>query len=319
MNHLSRRTLLASVAAAGATTDAAAQRAPIPIIDCHIHLFDQTRPQGAPYSGGGRGSTEPSLPPRYRRLAAPLGIVGAVKVEASPWVEDNLWVLEVAEKDPIIVGVIGNLQPEKPEFKEYLDRYHKNKLFLGIRYGNLWGYNLVSQVSNPTFIEGLKLMQQADLTMDTANPRADLLDAILKVTDKVPGLRIVLDHLPGMFGRLDASGRTAVEPTIKELAKRPQVYVKLSEVLRLVDGKASTDQALYKPTLDYIYESFGENRVVFGSDWPNSFAADNLPAIVKIVQDYFATRSREAAEKYFWKNSVAAYKWVKRDPSQPQV
>src|SRR5712691_7962893 len=125
MKRLTRRTVLGSAAAAGVATMAPAQSAPIPIIDCHIHLFDQTRPQGAPYSGGGRESTEPSLPPRFRRLAAPLGIVGAVKVEASPWVEDNLWVLEVAEKDPIIVGVIGNLQPDKPEFKEYLDRYHK--------------------------------------------------------------------------------------------------------------------------------------------------------------------------------------------------
>jgi predicted TIM-barrel fold metal-dependent hydrolase len=298
---------------------AQAQSAPIPIIDCHIHLFDQTRPQGAPYSGGGRGSTEPSLPPRYRRLAAPLGIVGAVKVEASPWVEDNLWVLEVAEKDPIVVGVIGNLQPDKPEFKEYLDRYHKNKLFLGIRYGNLWGYNLVGQVSNPAFIEGLKLMQQADLTLATANPRPDLLAAVLQVTDKVPGLRIVLDHLPSMFVRLDANGKGAVEGTLRELAKRRQVYVKLSEVLQLVNGKASTDPTLYKPTLDYLFDMFGENQVIFGSDWPNQFAADNLPAIVQIVKDYFRTKSRAAAEKYFWKNSVAAYKWVKRDPSQPQA
>jgi predicted TIM-barrel fold metal-dependent hydrolase len=319
MNQLSRRTFLGSAAAVGAATMATAQASSIPIIDCHIHLFDQTRPQGAPYSGGGRGSTEPSLPPRYRRLAAPLGIVGAVEIEASPWIEDNLWVLEVEEKDPIMVGTIGNLQPDKPEFKEYLARYHRNKLFLGIRYGNNWGYNLVGQVSNPTFIEGLKLLQQADLTLDTANPRTDLLEAVLTVTDKVPGLRIVVDHLPSMFARLDASGRSAVEKTLRELAKRPQVYVKLSEVLRLLDGKASTDPALYKPTLDYLFDIFGENQVIFGSDWPNQIAADNLPAIVKIVQDYFAAKSRTAAEKYFWRNSVAAYKWVKRDPSQPQL
>jgi len=48
-----------------------------------------------------------------------------------------------------MVGAIGNLQPDKPEFKEYLDRYHRNRLFLGIRYGNLWNYNLVEQVANP--------------------------------------------------------------------------------------------------------------------------------------------------------------------------
>ena len=319
MNGISRRTFLGSAAVAGAGVVGSAQVKPIPIIDCHIHLFDQTRPQGAPYSGGGRGgSTEPALPARYRRLATPLGIVGAIEVEASPWVEDNLWVLEVEEKDPIMVGTVGNLQPDKPEFKEYLDRYHKNRLFLGIRYGNLWGYNLVTQVSNPAFIEGLKLMQQADLALDTANPRQDLLEAILQVTDKVPELRIVLDHLPSMFGRLDAAGRGAVEGTLRELAKRRQVYVKLSEILRLVDGKASTDPALYKPALDYLFDIFGENQVVFGSDWPNSFAVDNLPAIVKIVQDYFGTKDRSVAEKYFWRNSVAAYKWVKRDPGQPQ-
>jgi predicted TIM-barrel fold metal-dependent hydrolase len=317
MKRISRRTLLGSAAAVGAGAIATAQAAPIPIIDCHIHLFDQTRPQGAPYPGGGRGNTEPALPSRYRRLAMPLGIVGAIEVEASPWVEDNLWVLEVEEKDPIMVGAIGNLEPDKPEFKEYLDRYHKNKLFLGIRYGNLWAYNLAAQVSNPAFIEGLKLMQQADLALDTANPRPDLLEAVLSVTDKVSGLRIILDHLPSMFARLDANGRAAVERTLRELAKRRQVFVKLSQVLRLVEGKASTDQALYKPTLDYLFEIFGEDQVVFGSDWPNQFAADNLPAIVKIVQDYFGTKGRTAAEKYFWRNSLAVYKWVKRDPSQP--
>ncbi|MEZ6078912.1 MAG: hypothetical protein R3C56_25545 [Pirellulaceae bacterium] len=62
----------------------------IPIIDTHIHLFDAKRPQGAPYAGPGGDSPHVSLPPRYRRLAEPLGIVGAIKVEASPWIEDNL-------------------------------------------------------------------------------------------------------------------------------------------------------------------------------------------------------------------------------------
>jgi L-fuconolactonase len=318
MANLTRRTVLGATAAAGVQAIASAQTGAIPIIDTHIHLYDQTRPQGAPYSGG-KGSKEPSLPPRYRKLATPLGIVGAIKIEASPWIEDNLWVLEVAQTDPIIVGVVGNLQPEKAEFKEYLDRYHKNKLFRGIRYGNLWGYDLVKQVGNPTFIEGLKLLQQADMTMDTANPRADLLEAVLKVSDKVPGLRIVLDHLPAMYAHLDAAGKSAVEPTVRELGKRPQIYVKLSENLVLADGKPVTDPAVYKPTLDYLCGIFGEDRVMFGSDWPHDIAVDNLPSIVKIVQDYFKAKSRAAAEKYFWRNSIAAYKWVKRDASQPQA
>lgn len=48
-------------------------------------------------------------------------------------------------------------------------------------------------------------------------------------------------------------------------------------------------------------------------------AVDHLPVIVGIVQDYFAAKGRGAAEKYFWKNSVAAYKWVRRADGQPQI
>ena len=84
-------------------------------------------------------------------MATPLGIVGGIKVEASPWVEDNLWVLETIENEPIIVGMIGDLDPTKPEFREYLERYHRNKLFLGIRYGNVWdGHDLVTAVEART-------------------------------------------------------------------------------------------------------------------------------------------------------------------------
>ena len=164
----------------------------------------------------------------------PLGSVGAIKVEASPWVEDNLWVLDVAQRDTIIVGVIGNLEPDKPEFKEYFDRYRKHPLFRGIRYGNLWGRDPVKQAENPVFIDGLKLLADADLVLDTANPRMTLLESMLKISDKVPNLRIVLDHLPN-FEPTPAE-RPAYDAALKAFATRPQIYVKLSAILRRVDG-----------------------------------------------------------------------------------
>jgi predicted TIM-barrel fold metal-dependent hydrolase len=318
MSDLHRRAFLQSTAAALDASAARAQAAPIPIVDCHIHLFDQTRPQGVPYSGGG-ANQEPALPARYRKLAAPLGVVAAIEIEASPWVEDNLWVLEQEQTDPMMVGTIGNLQPEKPEFKEYLDRYRKNRLFLGIRYGNLWGYSLVNQLADPSFVDGLKLLQQAGLTMDTANPRADLIEAILRVNDRIPDLRIVFDHLPGFLPRLDGAARIAVETNLREMAKRPAIFVKVSQVMRIVDGKASTDPALYKPVLDFFFDTFGEDKVIFGSDWPNATAVDNLPVIVRIVRDYFDRKGLIASEKYFWKNSLAAYKWGPRDAGQPRL
>ena len=110
-------------------TRAHAETAAFPIIDTHLHLYDPTRPQGAPYPK--TANPPPFLPRDYRESATPLGITGGIVVEASPWVEDNLWVLMTIEKEPLIVGLVGCLDPTKPDFREYLDRYHRNKLFLG--------------------------------------------------------------------------------------------------------------------------------------------------------------------------------------------
>jgi predicted TIM-barrel fold metal-dependent hydrolase len=104
---------------------------------------------------------------------------------------------------------------------------------------------------------------------------------------------------------------------LQEIGKRPQIYVKISEVFRRVDGTIPTNLAFYRATLDEIFGVFGEDRVLFGSDWPNSDSWKPYSDVLRIVQDYFSTKGPVAAEKYYWKNSVKAYRWIKRDASQP--
>jgi L-fuconolactonase len=318
---MQRREFLQGVAAMAmaATTGGARAASPlgdIPIIDTHIHLFDASRPQGAPYKGSKDYQGGIALPSTYRSLAQPLGIVGAIEVEASPWIEDNLWVLEVSQTDTIMVGTVGNLQPEKPEFAEYLGRYHRNPLFRGIRYGNLWGYNLVEQVNNPAFVDGLKLLAQADLVLDTANPRVDLLEAAVKVNDKVPDLRIIIDHLPSLDPTPD--DQASYDAVLKEMHSRPKIFAKLSEIDHRVNGQVVSGLGAHRARLDLLIEIFGEDRVLFGSDWPNSVGIATLAQIVDLTREYFAGR-RSAAERYFWKNSLEAYKWVKRSANQPSI
>jgi L-fuconolactonase len=303
-----------TVAAAAFPWPGEAQTA-IPIIDTHIHLYDPDRPQGAPYAGPPGVPRIAAYPERYRKLAVPLGVVGAIKVEASPWIEDNLWVLEVAQKDPIIVGVVGNLEPDKPEFAEYLERYHKNPLFRGIRYGNLWGRDITKQSTNPDFIGGLKRLADADLALDTANPRVPLLEAMIRISDGVPRLRIVLDHLPALDPA--EADRGAYDAALRELGTRPQIFVKLSAIIHRVNGQVSTELGVYRARLDRLVEVFGEDRILFGSDWPNSDGVAPVDTVFAIAKEYFLARPRPVAEKYFWRNSVAAYKWVRRDASQP--
>src|ERR1700732_4035585 len=174
---LGRREFVAGIAGI-ASQNLHAQPAPIPIIDAHIHLFDTTRPQGVPYPDKNNVKLyQPALPDRYRKIAQPLGVVGAIEIEASPWIEDNLWVLEVAAKDTIMVGTVGNLEPGKPEFAQYLERYHRNPLFRGIRYGDLWGRDIGAEIKKPEFIEGLKLLAESNLVLDTVSSQPTLIEA----------------------------------------------------------------------------------------------------------------------------------------------
>jgi L-fuconolactonase len=312
-----RRTFLAAASAAvGAAAPVAAD---IPIIDTHIHLFDPTRPQSVPWPAkDNRVLYQPALPGRYRKLAVPLGITGAIEVECSPWLEDNQWVLDVAAKDTIIVGTVGNLEPGQPEFGKQLERFHRNPLFRGIRYGNLWARRFAEEAAKPAFAADLKLLAAAGLVMDTANPDPALVETVVRLTDRVPELRLVVDHLPQCTPPSDAAGRAAYDANLRELGKRPQVYVKLSEVLRRIDGKVVEDAAFYRARLDELYAIFGEDRVLYGSDWPNSDQWAPYAKVLGVVREYFSGKSGAAREKYFWKNSVAAYRWVKRESGQPQ-
>ena len=193
---MDRRTFL-TTSAGLAALNLSATPGSIPIIDTHIHLFDPRRPQGVPWpEKDNKVLYQPALPDRFRRVTEGLGIVGAIEIECSPWLEDNQWVLDIAAKDSIIVGTVGDLVPGTADFRKNLERFHRNPLFRGIRYGNLWGRNLTEDMSKPNYLSDLKALADAHLGLDSANPDPALISALVRLSDKVPNLRLVLDHMP---------------------------------------------------------------------------------------------------------------------------
>ncbi|HZT37823.1 MAG TPA: amidohydrolase family protein [Bryobacteraceae bacterium] len=313
---MKRRALLAGAfalpSASGQVVD------PIPIIDSHIHLFDPSRPQGVPWPSKDNAVLyKPALPGRYRSIATPLGVKGAIVIECSPWPDDNEWVLSLAATDRIVVGTVGHLQPGAPAFREQLERLRQNPLFRGIRCGNLWGADIGRELSNADAIADLKRLAEADLELDLANPTPKLIADTVRLTDALPELRVIVDHLPRMDPPSDPRIRMEVDANLRRLGERRRVYAKLSGVLRRVDGRVPLDLAFYKPALDRLWDLFGEDRLVYGSDWPNSDQWGSYADSLRIVREFLNSKSRAAAEKVLWRNSVAAYRWTKRDAQQP--
>ncbi len=321
---MERRALLKSAAALALTTAVepilGELGTAMPVIDSHIHLFDPARPGGIPWpEKTDKLLYRPALPARYAQLSQAHGVVGAIAVECSPWLVDNFWLQDVVEGSEIMLGYIGDLLPDTPDFGATLDRLHRSPLFLGIRYGNLWSRDLVAAAQKPEFLSGLRMLVQAGLVLETANPDAALIAAVVDISDRVPDLRIVLDHLPHAAAPADGPARESYEANLMELSRHPNVFVKGSEIVRRVDRRVSFDVGLYKAGLDRLWDLFGEDRIFFGSDWPNSDSLATYDETFGVAQRYIATRTESAQQKYFWKNSISAYKWRPRTAAQSQL
>ena len=279
------------------------------IIDTHIHLYDPSRPQGVPWPNpDDEVLYRTVLPEHYKALAVPEGVTGVVVVEASEWVEDNQWILNIAINEPFIVGFVGNLQLGSEDFEKNLNRFFVNPLFRGIRPRGSSIKNLEQSKKSLTDIE---ILAGKNLSLDLLVGPGDLPD-VAYLAKRVPEMRIVINHIACV--RIDGN---APDPVwiegMQMAAENPCVYCKVSGLVEVTQNKpAPTDVGYYTPTLDVLWDAFEEDRLVYGSNWPVSERFADYATVQKIVMDYFKSKGEEVTEKYFWKNSKAAYKWIKR-------
>ena len=311
---IARRTFLGtslSIVASAATQsvlgNSVSQLDDLEIIDCHTHFYDPTRPEGVPWPSPGSSLYRTVLPKHLRELKQYRKITGTVIVEASPLVEDNAWLLDLAKDDPFIVGIVGNLMPGKVEFAGHLDRFARNPLFRGIRVSS----KTVTDLLNSSSLDDLKTMIDHDLSLDV-NGGPDTPGIVARLAEKLPALRIVQNHIGNV--------RITADPPpvdwkagIEAAAKHPNVFCKISALVEGAsrDGqKTPTEMSFYKPYIDVVWNAFGDDRVIYGSNWPVSENAADYETLQRIVMEYAAEHGNEATAKFCSKNAARAYKWI---------
>jgi predicted TIM-barrel fold metal-dependent hydrolase len=102
-----------------------------------------------------------------------------------------------------MVGVSGSLDPGRPGFGEYVAHFHKDPLYRAIRSSHFYNADNGKVTLKPDQVFNLKLLAQADLALDTANPSINLMQANVLLADAIPDLRIIIDHLPSFDPTLD--------------------------------------------------------------------------------------------------------------------
>jgi L-fuconolactonase len=281
------------------------------VIDTHTHFYDPTRPQGVPWpSKDDKLLYRRVLPEHGKAVARPHGVTGTVVVEASAWVEDNQWLLDLAKDEPFIVGIVGHLSPGDDRFGRHLERFAKNKLFRGLRIG---AAELKKGLDQRRYVGDLERLADRDLALDVIGG-PDMLAEVARLAGRLPGLRVVIDHVAGVPIDGKAVPRAWLAG-MRVAAKYRNVFCKVSALAECTgrqDGKAPREVTFYKPVLDALWAVFGEDRLIYGSNWPVSERFASYAVVHGIVADYFGDKGQAATEKFFGRNALAAYKWVKR-------
>jgi predicted TIM-barrel fold metal-dependent hydrolase len=252
------------------------------MMDTHVHFYDPTRPGGVPWPRKEEKVLyRPAMPAHYKALSKARVLI----VEASPLFEDNQWILDLAARDPgFIGGCVGHLDPAHAEFAQHIETFRKNRKFLGIRLG--------SRTAEESFAK-LGPLAEAGLSLDLIGG-AEMYPLAARLAERYPKLRMILDHLP--LAKQDAS--------IRVLRGCPTVYAKVSWILRSADDTLANHLA----ALDEVWDVFGEDRVVYGSNWPVCDLVVPYGKVQETALEYF--RKKPGLRKYLIENSRAAYRWV---------
>lgn len=279
------------------------------IIDCHTHFYDPTRPEGIPWPAKGTPLYRTVLPKHLRELKQFRRVTGTVIVEASSLVEDNTWLLELAKDDPFIVGIVGRLEPGTAEFAKQVKLFAAHPLFRGIRVSS----RVVEEMIEKDSLADLKLLAEHDLSLDV-NGGPDTPAVISKLAMRLPTLRIVLNHIGNVRISSDRPPREWQEG-IRAAADNSNVFCKISALVEGAarDGQeAPDDLAFYKPTIDVVWNAFGDDRVIYGSNWPVSERAADYEKLQRIAMEYTFEKGADATANFCSLNAKRAYKWVEQ-------
>jgi len=297
-------TVLTSVFLAGCSTYQ--KNADIPIIDTHIHLYDTTRPQGLPWPPkDDEVLYRPVLTEHFDKVSDENGINATVIVEASKWIPDNQWVLDLVKHDPNrYIGLVGSLEIGTPDFKKYLTELSKDGRFVGIRMRERPGGD--SFFENEAVWSDLQLLSDRNQTLDVLMFQYSL-DDVDMISKRLPKLKILINHVAGA----DIEGKPA-DPkwiaAVQKVAKNPNVNCKISGLFQQSHRQPSPrNLSFYKPELDVLWEAFGEDRLIYGSNWPVTMRGGTYGEYLAVVKNFFANKSRTAQEKFFFKNALKFY------------
>src|SRR5258707_12069170 len=276
----------------------------VKLIDTHQHLWDLRQ---FPYSwcAGIPSLNRNFLLDDYLAAAKDTGIEKTIFVECD--VDEPHALAEarhiqmLAEKHPLIAGIVGGGRPEQKHFPDHLDALLKLRKLRGLRRVLHVVPDEISQ--SALFVENIRRLAQQRLTFDIC-VLARQLPLATALARKCPQVQFILDHC----GVPDVKGR-ALHPwrsQLKELATLPNVACKISGLIAYTDAQQWALEDL-RPWIEHAIECFGWTRVIWGGDWPVCNLTASLKQWVVTTETFFSSTTQLQRAQLFHENAERIY------------
>ena len=289
---------------------------PVPVIDTHIHIWNLEKARYAWLEGDNSLLNRSYEIEELATARQRAGIAGGVLVQAANNRDDTVLMLEAAAHADWIKGVVGWLPLTDPAATEktLTESYLKNTYFKGCRH-------LIHNEADPDWLlqepvlESLEILAGYKYSYDVVGINDRHLLAAIRVAEKIPGLKIVLDHLnqPPVSSRQRFGNWGTL---MKEAASHANVFAKISGLGTTTGKGESWTPADIQPYVTHTLETFGTGRCFCGGDWPVSLLAGAYERTWSIYREVLEAALPEAEQhKVFWQNAQAFYQLE----TEPQV
>ncbi|MEJ2238236.1 MAG: amidohydrolase family protein [Gemmatimonadales bacterium] len=241
------------------------------------------------------------LPDDLRPLLDAQGVAATVAVQADQSEKETQFLLQLAESNPFVRGVVGWVDLLAANLGERLEYFSQ--------FERLCGFRHIAQAEADDFLaredvaRGIRRLSDFGFTYDILVYHRQL-PAAVSLVEKLPDSRFVVDHLAKPPIK---DGETEPWAThIGALAEHPNVWCKVSGMVTEADWAGWRNEDV-RPYLDIVFETFGPDRLMFGSDWPVCLLAADYRKVRELVDDYASQFPASEREKLFGGNAAQFY------------
>jgi len=277
-----------------------------PVIDAHQHFWQLGR---KPFDYGWLDAPANApirrnfLPEDLQPLIERIHVDATIFVQTQHNVEENRWVLDLADKHPFVRGVVGWVDLASPACEEQVQEFRRRPKFVGVRH--------ITQdepdddfIIRPDVLRGLKVLEKHQLPFDLLFYVKHLKHAAT-LARQLPELPMVIDHLAKPHIREHKLDDWL--PNLQAAAKFPNVYCKLSGMVTEADWKAWKPADL-RPYVQHALELFGPGRCMFGSDWPVCELAGSYEQVFHALGEALGPLSSAEREQIYGGTALKFYR-----------